>query len=180
MHSILAIDISKTGCGWSFGLPSEVPIGGVESFGDADATPDEVFLRGGNWIGRQIVTLNPAEVALEAAIVTSGGGFTNPQTNELLIGLQSVFRFIVKAKLPGRAHLIASSTARKTMTGRGTYATGEAKPAVQAECLRRGWLTLETMEENRADALAVWCARAAIQLPELAFSQPKRTRAVRE
>lgn len=174
MHSILAIDISKTGCGWTFGLPTDVPIGGVESFGDTDDTPDEVFLRGGTWLGRQIIGLSPAIIALESAIVSSGGGFTNPQTNELLIGLQSVFRFVVKAKRPGRAHLIAASTARKTMTGRGTYATGEAKLAVQAECLRRGWLTLETLEENRADSLAVWCHMAAQQLPELAFHQPKR------
>lgn len=172
--SILALDISKSALGWAFGFPGDVPRSGVHQLGSVDATEDEVWRNGMVWLNQQMSVLAPDEVAMEAAILTSGGGFTNPQSQALLLGLQAVMRTVVKARLPGRAVLVASSTARKALTGRGTYPAGEAKDAVQAECVRRGWLNFETMQPDRADALAVWCARASQQLPELAFNPPRK------
>ena len=172
MKSILALDVSSSATGWAFGIPGDKPICGVESFGRE--FPDETFVRAVVWLNAQLSVLNPAIVAIEAPILTSGGGFTNPHTADLLQGIIHVFRFAVKAKLPGRAQLIAASTVRKTFTGKGAYPKGEAKAAVQAECLRRGWLDAETMQPDKADALALWGHMAAQQLPELAFLQPKR------
>ena len=172
--SVFALDISKSALGWAFGMPDQKPISGVFQVGSTDATEDEVWRNGMVWLNGQMITLNPGEVAMESAILTSGGGFTNPKSQALLLGLQAVMRTVVKARMPGRAVLVASSTARKVLTGRGTFPAGEAKDAVQAECLRRGWLDAESLQADRADALAVWCARAAVQLPELAFHQPKR------
>lgn len=177
MKSILALDISKSALGWAFGMPDQTPISGVFQVGKADATEDEVWRNGMVWLNGQMTTLNPGEVAMEAAILTSGGGFTNPKSQALLLGLQAVMRTVIKARMPGRAVLVASSTARKVLTGRGTFPAGEAKDAVQAECLRRGWLDAESLQADRADALAVWCARAAAQHPELAFPKQPKSRA---
>ncbi|WDR03648.1 hypothetical protein PSQ19_06140 [Devosia algicola] len=179
MRSILALDVSATATGWAYGLPGDLPISGVERFGREGSTADETFVRAVVWLNGQLSVLNPAIVAMEAPILTSGGGFTNPHTADLLQGIIHVFRFAVKARMPGRAHLIASSTARKTFTGHGRYGKGAAKPAVQAEAVRRGWLTLESMDPDKADALAVWCHMAAQQLPELSFNQPKTKRPAR-
>ena len=174
MRSVLALDVSKTGCGWAFGLPCDKPLSGVISLGGVNDTEDEVWRAAMIWLNQHMTLLQPGEVAIEAAILTSGGGFTNPKSQALLLGLQAVMRTVIKARMPGRAVLVASSTARKVLTGRGTFPAGEAKDAVQQECLRRGWLDAESLQADRADALAVWCARAAVQLPELAFNPPKR------
>lgn len=174
--SILALDVSSRACGWAFGFPGDKPICGVERFGREGDTPDETFVRAVVWLNSQMTVLSPGLVAIEAPILTSGGGFTNPHTADLLQGIIHVFRFAVKAKLPGRAHLIAASTVRKTFTGRGSYSKGEAKAAVQAECLRRGWLDVETMQPDKADALALWGHMAAQQLPELTRNQQRRGR----
>lgn len=171
MRTILALDVSKSACGWAFGLPGDKPLSGVQQIGKPDATEDEVWRNGMVWLSQHMTALNPDEVAIEAAILSSGGGFTNPQSQALLLGLQAVMRCVVKARLPGRAVMVASSSARKVLTGKGTYGKGEAKEAVQAECLRRGWLDTETLQADRADALAVWCFQAAIQIPELAFKK---------
>ena len=173
MKSILALDCSAKATGWAFGLPGDKPISGVERFTRDGDTPDDAFVRAVVWLNAQMTVLSPAIVAIEAPILTSGGGFTNPHTADLLQGIIHVFRFAVKAKLPGRAHLVAASTVRKTFTGRGSYPAGTAKEAVQAECLRRGWLDAETMHPDKADALALFGHMAAQQLPDLAFN-PKR------
>jgi RNase H-fold protein (predicted Holliday junction resolvase) len=172
--SILALDVSARACGWAFGLPGDKPASGVERFTRDGDTPDEAFVRAVVWLTSQMTVLAPAIVAIEAPILTSGGGFTNPHTADLLQGIIHCFRLAVKAKMPGRAQLIAASTVRKTFTGKGAYAKGEAKDAVMAECLRRGWLDAETVQPDKADALALWGHMAAQQLPELAFHQPKR------
>ncbi len=179
MKSILALDVSKSGTGWAFGLPAERPMSGLTKFGSASHTDDEVWRTAMVWLNGQMQTLQPAIVAIEAAIMSSApgqGGFTNPQTQAVLIGLQAVLRTVVKARLPGAAVLVAASSSRKTFTGRGTFPSGEAKRAVQAEVLRRGWLDEFDMQADRADALCLWGHMAAQQMPELAFHQPKAPR----
>lgn len=172
--SILALDVSARACGWAFGIPGDKPVSGVERFTRDGDTPDEAFVRAVVWLNGQMTVLSPAIVAMEAPILTSGGGFTNPHTADLLQGIIHVFRFAVKAKLPGRAVLVAASTVRKTFTGKGSYPAGTAKDAVQAECLRRGWLDADTMQPDKADALALFGHMAAQQLPELKFNPKAR------
>lgn len=174
MKPILALDISKAGCGWAFGLPDSLPVSGVEVLGKDWDTDDKVFGNGLVWLSKKM-TDNPAEVvAIEAPFKSSGGGNTNPASQAMLVGLQGALRAVVFLKLRRPAQLIASSTARKTFTGRGTYASGEAKAAVQAEVARRGWLSWDEMQGDRADALCLWGHMAAQQIPELAFNPPKR------
>lgn len=174
MRSVLALDVSKTSTGWAFGVPGERPLSGIATLGSNTSTDDEVWRSGMVWLNEHMAFHRPDIIAIEAPIMSSApeqGGFTNPQSQALLIGLQAVLRTVVKARLPGAAMLVAAGTARKTFTGRGTYAKGEAKDAVMTECRRRGWLSLDDLQPDRADALCLWCHVASLQLPELAHGR---------
>ena len=171
--SILALDVSAKACGWAFGWPGDVPSSGVVRFSVDGGTEDEAWARCLPWINDQISVLSPTIVAIEAPIQATGGGFTNPQTQSMLWGLQAVIRTVVKLRMPGRARLVNVATARKVFTGAGRYGSGEAKETVQAEALRRGWLTMETCNPDRADALAVWCAVASEHDKSLAWTRGK-------
>jgi hypothetical protein len=174
MKSILALDVSKSCTGWAYGLPESAPVSGVERFAREGGTEDEAFGRALVWLTQAIGTMSPAIVAIEAPIKASGGGNTNPASQAMLLGLQGVLRAVVALKLPTPAVLVASSTARKTFTGRGSYPAGEAKDAVMAECRRRGWLDLDTLQPDRADAVCLWAHMAAQQIPMLAHGRPRR------
>lgn len=168
MKSILALDVSSVATGWAYGLPGDRPTSGMIRFADKGATEDEVWYAALKWLNLQLAAMSPDIVAMEAPFFSSGaGGQTNAKTMSMLLGLQAVLRTVVKARMPGRAQLIASSSARKTFTGRGVYPAGEAKPAVQAEVVRRDWLHRDDMQPDRADALCLWCHVAAQQLPAL-------------
>lgn len=173
MKSILALDVSARGTGWAFGLPGDKPACGVERLSGEHYSDDRVFRNGIVWLSQMIGTMQPDIVAIEAPFKTSGQGNTNPASQAMLIGLQGALRGVIYARLGREAVLVASSTARKTFTGKGMYPSGEAKPAVQAEVLRRGWLTIEDMQADKADALCLWGYMAAQQMPELAFSRKR-------
>jgi Holliday junction resolvasome RuvABC endonuclease subunit len=179
MKSILALDVSKTGCGFGFGSPDAQPVSGVEVLYREGWSDDRVFARGIVWLTQLMTVMRPEIVAIEAPIKSSGGGHTNPASQGMLLGLQGALRGVVYAKLGREADLIDVRTARKTVTGRGTYASGEAKRAVQVEIARRGWLSIEDMQADRADALCLWGHIAAEQLPSLKHSKaPKPSNVV--
>ncbi len=174
MKSILALDVSARCTGWCFGTPGAVPVSGIVRWGGEGVTEDEVFRKGLIWLTQHMSVMTPDLVAIEAPIKASGGGFTNAASQAMLLGLQGVLRAVVKAKLPGAAHLVASSTVRKTFLGKGGHFDGEVKDLVMAEAIRRGFITVEDAQPDRCDAIALWTHMAAQQLPELAFHQPKR------
>lgn len=180
MRSILALDVSGKCTGWAFGLPGDRPISGIVQWRREGDTEDEVFRAGGVWLTKQMAALQPEIVAIEAPIKRSGGGYTSPASQTMLLGLQGVLRFVVKAKLPGVAHLVASSTARKTFLGKGGNFDGDVKYLVQQECLRRGFIAPEDLQGDRCDALALWTHMAAQQMRELAFTPPPKPKARRE
>lgn len=175
MKSILALDVSGKCTGWAFGLPGDKPISGIVQWKRDGDTDDEIFARGLTWLHQQMRVHSPQIVAIEAPIKSSGFGATNAASQGMLIGLQGVLRAVVKRNIPGVADLIDVRTARKTFTGRGTYASGEAKAAVQAEVLRRGILDMADLQEDRCDAICLFYHMAAQQLPELKFN-PKAIR----
>jgi hypothetical protein len=173
VQSILALDVSARCTGWAFGLPGDRPVSGIEKLTGEGYSDDRVFRNGIVWLWQLIGTMHPEIVAIEAPIKASGGGQTNPASQAMLLGLQGALRGVVYARLGKPADLVDVRTARKTFTGKGAYASGEAKPAVQAEVLRRGWLSLEDMQADKADALCLWGHMAAQQLPDLAFSRKR-------
>lgn len=177
MLSILALDVSKAATAFAFGRPDQVPVTGLQSF--VASSSDSTWLKASSWISETLKVFRPDIVAIEAKIMSTGnaGMHTNAATQEVLWGLQTIFRTFTLAKLGKPALLVPASSARKTLTGKGTYAKGEAKDAVQAECLARGWLTIETMQADKADALAVFCHVAAEQIPMLAHGRAPKAKA---
>jgi hypothetical protein len=177
MKSILALDLSKTSTGYAFGLPNEVPRSGSVQFGTPQHTAADVGAKALVWLTRDmpvIVGGIPDIVAIEAA--WEGNGGHSAHTSSILLGLQFLVQAVALLKTGAQPRLIKVGDARKVFTGKYRYAAGEAKPAVQQRCLDLGWLDYETLQADRADALAIWCAVASEQVPSLAFTPPKHPR----
>lgn len=165
---VLALDVSVKMTGFAIGEVGSTPESGNLRFAPKGVSDDEVNLAGLRWVTEQLRELRPDMVAIERPFLSpsvkdeAGRPISNPATMEKLIGLQHVVRVAILAKTGKSAHMVAPSTARKVFTGRGNYPEKQAKPAVQRMCLAIGWLTPETLQEDRADALCVWawaCSR---------------------
>jgi hypothetical protein len=164
--SVLALDVSSVSTGWAFGPVWQRPASGQHRFAPKNSLDDEIWFAALIWMTDQMNVLNPDVVAIEAAIMASsidedGRPKTNPHTQGLLWGLQSVLRTVVKAKRPGVAKLINVASARKFFTGKGTYPKGQAKPAVKRRAIELGWLTKDDATEDRADACCIWAKACA-------------------
>ncbi|MDR3473369.1 MAG: hypothetical protein P4M09_17045 [Devosia sp.] len=164
--SVLALDVSSVSTGWAFGRVGEKPLAGMVRFAPKGALDDEIWLAAMRWLTDRMNVLNPDVVAIEAAIMTSnfdeeGRPKTNPRTQGLLWGLQSILRTVVKAKKPSPAKLVNVSSARKLFTGKGTYPKGQAKPAVKRRAIELGWLTPEDATEDKADACCIFAKACA-------------------
>jgi Holliday junction resolvasome RuvABC endonuclease subunit len=174
MKSILALDLSKTSTGFAYGFPNERPRSGSVRFGTPQHSEAEVGAKALVWLTTDLPVMAgymPDIVAIEAA--WEGNGDRSAHTSTVLLGLQFLMQSVAFLKTRKTPLMVNVASARKVLTGRGTYAKGEAKDAVQAECLRRQWLTPENMQADRADALAVWAFAAAQQMPELAFNRQR-------
>ncbi|GGA64741.1 hypothetical protein [Pelagibacterium lentulum] len=167
MNTILALDLSKTSTGFAYGRPDGRPATGSQRFGTSQHEDHEVGAKALRWLTHQLAVMQPDIVAIEAA--WEGNGQHSAHTSSLLLGLQFLVQTVAFIKTGRRPILVKVGAARKSLTGRGTYPKGEAKAAVQAECLRRGWMTADTLQADAADALAVWCHVAAEQNPDLDY-----------
>lgn len=174
MKSILALDVAGSVTGWAFGFPNDRPLSGIVEWKRPGDTDDEIFARALTWLHQEMRFHSPQIVAIEAPIKSSGFGGTNVASQGMLIGLQGVLRAVVKRNIPGVADLIDVRTARKTFTGRGTYPAGEAKAIVQAEVIRRGFLTPDEAQPDRCDAICLWTHMAAQQNPDLDYKRAVR------
>ncbi len=174
MNVILALDVSTSCTGFAFGAPSAVPVSGTVKWDRMSDEPDSLLWRAELWLNRMITTSGATIVAIEAPIKSSKIGNTNAISQAELLSLQGVLRSVAFGKTKRTAKIIQCATARKTFTGRGTFPGGEAKAAVQAEVLRRGWLDAGELQPDRCDALCLWAHMAAQQLPELAFHKSKK------
>ena len=172
---ILALDLSKSSTGFAYGRPDEKPSSGSVQFGTPQHTDADVGAKAMKWLGQDVPVLVggvPDLVAIEAA--WEGNGGHSAHTSAILLGLQ--FAMAASALLFTRRQpeLVKVGDARRTFTGRYQYAKGEAKPAVQKRCLELGWLDLENLQADRADALCVWAHVASRHNPELAFNPPRK------
>lgn len=178
MTLILALDLSKTSTGFAYGRPHEKPRSGSVQFGTAQHTDADVGAKAIVWLSKDMPVILggvPDVVAIEAA--WEGNGGHSAHTSAVLLGLQFTVAAAALLRTKRQPELIKVGDARRTFTGRAGYAKGEAKPAVQRRCLEVGWLDLETLQADRADALCVWAHIAARTNPELAFHQPRKARA---
>lgn len=173
--SVLALDVSKSACGWAFGMPGETPMSGVVRFGEPHHYYGKVATTASRWLLDFCSLHKPGIIALESAWMGNGG--RSAETAALLIKLQGLVQHVAWLKTAREAELVASSTARLKFTGKGRYDEGEAKAAVQREAIARGWLDADTIDPDRADALAVWCAVASQQIPMLAHGRAPKAKA---
>lgn len=168
MTMILALDLSKSSTGYAYGRPDEKPRSGSVRFGTPHHTDADVGAKALVWLTKEmpvIVGGIPDVVAIEAA--WEGNGGNSAKTSALLLGLQFMVQAVALLRTQRQPRLIKVAAARKNFTGRGMYGKGEAKPAVQARCMELGWLDHDTMQPDRADALAIWAAVASEQNPDL-------------
>lgn len=172
MKPILALDVSKSACGWAFGTPGDRPISGVVRFGEPHHYYGKVAATASRWLLDACALHGPEIIALESAWLGNGG--RSAETAALLLKLQGLVQHIAWIKTAREVELVASSTSALKFTGKGRYGKNERKPAIEREAMARGWLDAETVDPDRADALAVWCTVAAQQLPELEFSRKRR------
>lgn len=163
MPSVFALDASATSTGWGFGSTDARPVGAVHRFAPKGAPADEVWAKATIWMNEQMKVLQPDVVAIEAPIMSSNpgqGGFTNPATQGMLWGLQATLRTVVYLRKGRPAILVNAASARKLLTGRGTYEKGQAKAAVKRRCMDLGWAD-EASTFDLCDAYCVWAFAAA-------------------
>lgn len=180
MKSVLGLDISKSSTGYAFGFPDQKPISGSVQFGTPQHTDADVGAKALVWLTKDMPIICgciPDIIAIEAA--WEGNGGNSARTSALLLGLQFLVQSVALLKTRTQPRLIKVVSARKIFTGKGAYAKGEAKPAVQTRCMELGWLDLDSLQPDRADALCIWAAVASEQNPDLKFDQPKRPRTAR-
>ena len=175
MPSILALDVSGKCTGWCFGVPGcERPISGIVSWKQDDQDHEDLVLRrAGNWLVQKLIVTQATLVAIEAPIKRSGGGYTNSRSQAFLISLQGALRYVAMAKTGHVVRLPASNTVRKVFMGRGSQFDGDVKELVQQECVRRGFIDAADAQEDRCDAIALWCAIAAEHDQSLAWTKAK-------
>ena len=177
MPHILALDISGSVTGWCHGAHDAVrPISGTVQWRRHEGEPeDDVLRHAGIWLGQMIATTGADEVAFEAPIKRSGGGFTNSASQAMLMTLQGGLRFVVVYQIRKPADIVPSNTVRKLFLGRGGYFDADPKQLVQAECVRRNFIDPDQVQGDRCDAIALWTYKAAKYRPELKFN-PKAIR----
>lgn len=177
MTLILALDLSKSSTGFAYGRPDGKPRSGSVQFGTPQHTDAEVGAKAMRWLGNDVPVLLggvPDVVAIEAA--WEGHGGHSAHTSAVLLGLQFTMASAALLFTKRQPEMVKVGDARRTFTGRAGYAKGEAKPAVQRRCLDLGWLDLESLQSDRADALCVWAHIAARTNPELKFNPKARAK----
>jgi hypothetical protein len=177
MKRVLALDLSKSSTGFAYGYPNEKPRSGSVQFGTPQHTQAEVGAKALVWLTKDmpvIVGGIPDIVAIEAA--WEGNGGHSAHTSAVLLGLQFLVQAVALLKTGTQPRLVKVGTARKIFTGVGRYEPGQAKPAVQRRCLDLGWLDLDTLQADRADALCIWAAVASEQNSDLKFPASRKVR----
>jgi len=150
---VLALDLALS-CGWSVGGVSDAaPIFGTWKLPPYDMGHGRTFASYENELLAAFEKYQPAHVVFEAPFLTSAGAHTSPEAMYGGIGLAAITE---TACYRWSKHVTqrAPSTVRKRVLGRGRFASRqEAKAAVMAWCLNKGWLVQTTDE---ADAALVW------------------------
>lgn len=162
---VLALDLART-AGWACGAPCTEPAHGSVQFASAGSSHEACFLGAFKWADTTIKMFRPSVIVWESPLQTSfRRGTTNSNTTTLLYGLPAVIG--LAAYLQGaydcrkadtkdvRTHFIGSNPKRV-----------KAKPMVMQQCRALGW---EVVDDNEADALAVWSYMCSLIEPKLAL-----------
>jgi crossover junction endodeoxyribonuclease RuvC len=170
MTSILALDLAaKTGFAWghvNHGLgPDHYPLSGSAVFGKPGASMAAIFRNCRLWLKAFISEHQVDVVIFEAPLVPMfKAGATNINTIRILMGLPA----IVEEALYGLCDVREARVAevRRHFLGSTKFKRTAAKALTIAACRRLGW---KPVDDNAADALALWHYQASIFEPKLSI-----------
>ena len=168
MPVVLAIDPSIKRTGWACGAPGTVPATGYLRFAKVGASDDVIGGEALKWLTARIKEFGVTDIAIEAPFLGGDEGTTS-RTLMGLYALNVVLRVGARLKLGKSPLIIAPSTARKALTGKGRFEKGEAKGAVKDACAALGWVGQDDPDDV-SDALAIWAAAAMKIDPAFAAS----------
>lgn len=162
---ILALDLAKQ-LGWAGGRPGEKPMMGSVPLGTKSLHDGSKFCVLIDWLAPMIKLQKPFRIIYEAPLLTmpkdkDGKGGGNAKTMAALIGYANMVDMLA-CRWNVEVVKSASSTARKHFIGNGRHP--DPKPAVFAECRRRGW---DPIDFNASDAAALFDMACFQYFPDL-------------
>jgi hypothetical protein len=162
---VLALDLA-TKTGWAYGQPDSVPKSGSLRFAREGASMAAHLVGCRKWL-RDFIAVNATRLVVFEAPLTPDlmRGRTNIATIRLLIGLAAV----VEECLYGRGIDVREarvSDVRAHFLGSNHRKRDAAKLATKDVCTRLGW---QAVDDNAADALALWSYQVSFIAPELAI-----------
>jgi hypothetical protein len=164
---ILAIDLA-TVTGFARGEVGGSPISGSIRFGARDASNNAVFAHALSWIADVLEPQPRPDLLLLEAMLPPGAqvGHTSREVRDRLAGLHGVIRGVAHLRGIYRIDEASVGDVRQHFIGSRSLKRARAKRAVGERCCLLGW---DTVDDNAADALALWHYGCARIQPELAL-----------
>jgi Holliday junction resolvasome RuvABC endonuclease subunit len=157
---LLAFDLA-TNTGVAFGPAGSVPTCQTVRLGEAGDHHSARFSQALHLTHTLIADLRPDLIVVEQPIAAGAKGGADRIL--MAAGLRACVMGVARLRSV-RIREYAVATVRKHFIGDAKLKRTEAKSAVIAECLRRGW---SVQNDNEADAAALWdlaCAKAGFQV----------------
>jgi len=166
--SILALDLASR-TGWALGEPSDPrPLSGSLRFAREGASMGAVFSGCRQWLSRFLAENRDIKLVVFEAPMTPQhmSGRTDPSVVRRLMGLCAVVEELCHSLGNFDVREARVSAVRTHFIGSNRHRRAEAKELTIAACRRLGW---SPIDDNAADALALWHYQASILDPKLAI-----------
>lgn len=165
LASILALDIASR-TGWAFGRPGEYPLSGSVRLAPPGASNGAIGRGMLRWLTDFITVSKPDILYYEVPLDPRHmGSKTTFKTARILLGLPFLVETIAEARGIYRLREAGVQDVRKHFCG--TPRPKDKKAAVLARCRQLRW---DPVDDNAADALALWDFACAIEAPGVAIA----------
>ena len=167
MTDILALDIATT-CGWARGLVGGEPTSGSLRFGNESKSSDVVFAGAMTWIERVLAGRPLPDIAMIEALLPPSvmQGQTNAAVYERLAGLHGIMRAVLRRAGVAEIAQADVGAVRAHFIGDRSLRRATAKRETIMRCRMLGW---PAVDDNAADALALWSFGCSLVDPRLAL-----------
>ena len=168
-HEILALDLA-TRTGWARGAPGQRPVSGSVQFGKPEASNNAVFAHALTWTSTLLESKpRPTVIIIEGLLpYYAKQGATSRKTHERLSGLHAIVRAVAYLRGIYEVSDAGAQQVRRHFIGEGSLARDAAKLAVIHRCNKLGW---NPVDDNAADALALWDFACCVMNPELSIKR---------
>lgn len=166
---ILALDIA-TRLGWAEGEPGGTPRFGSERLAPDGSSQAAIFAGMIGFLGTRLQAFRPRTIVFEAPeLFRLRSGKATRATIEVLFGLPAVMQGVAFRMGVYDLQEATANDVRGFFIGDRKLKRAAAKPAVIAECHRRGWMV---RNDDEADACALWAFMSAVKVPDLRVVSP--------